>query len=227
MRLSHELSGLLLVFVAVNLFLVVASIGLFARIGPAVELILERNDTTIASAEEVLLVLARRPEGLRTADDVARIEQALGVIRANVTEDEEPQVIEQTVERARALFAGDESARAGLIESLTSLIAINRRAMRAADLEAQRLGTVGAWVASSIGVLSLLLHLILGRRIERRLVRPLLEVRDVLSSALDDDPFRRCGALEAPDEIRHIGSSVNGLLDRSSAHERVDGGADA
>jgi hypothetical protein len=176
-RLQTELAVVVLGFAALNLVLVFASIGLFVRMGPAVETILLRNDATIAAAEELLEAIARNPSAVVPEADRNRVALALERISNNVTEDDEPTAIDAIKEDLGPALEGDAIARRALIDGLRRLIGINRQAMLRADREAQRLGEAGAWTAVFVAIVSLGLCLTIGRRLGSRVVRPLLELR--------------------------------------------------
>lgn len=212
MRLQNELTMALLCFMAMNLLLALASIGLFVRMGPAVERILQRNDETIIAAEEILAVLASSTSG-GVEDRRDRALSALGRIRENVTEADEPAAIQVIEENLGPALAGETASRESLIEALGRLIRINRSAMLDADLEAQRLGRSGAWAAAIVAGASLVLGLMLGARLSRRVVRPLLELRSVLRAVQAGDRYRRSTSQRAAVEIQDTLRDLDSLLD--------------
>ncbi|MCA8952810.1 MAG: hypothetical protein KDE27_25090 [Planctomycetes bacterium] len=213
MRLQSELAAVVVGFVTLNLLLVFAAIGLFARMGPAVELILQRNDATIVAAEDILEALAREPAGVTSPERREAVDAALATIARNVTEQDEPKAIAAIEQSIAAGLEGQAKARETLTDALRALIELNRDAMLAADREAQRLGVAGAWAAAFVGLATLLLGLVLGRRLGRRLVRPVLELRQVLGAARTGDEFRRCGVHDAPIEVEETLDELNRLLD--------------
>jgi len=213
MRLQGELAVVVLGFVALNLLLVFAAIGLFVRMGPAIERILLRNDATIVTAEEILEVLARNPTGPASTTDRERVAVALDRASNNITEGGEEPVIDSIKEYIEPVLEGHEEHRGALVEGLHELVAINRAAMRSVDRDAQRLGTAGAWVASFVGLASLGLTVFLSRSLGSRIVRPILELRQVLLATQSGDRFRRCSIQRAPAELREALTGVNQLLD--------------
>ncbi|MCA8943248.1 MAG: hypothetical protein KDB80_11865 [Planctomycetes bacterium] len=216
MRLQAELAAVVLGYVAMNLLLVFAAIGLFVRMGPAIEGILLRNDATIVAAEDVLEVLARTSTSTVDTLDRERIAAALTRASNNITESGEAPVIVSIEANVEPALEGDAEARTALVSDLRSLIAINRNAMRAVDEEAQRLGSAGAWAAAFVGFVSLGLCLLLGRNLGNRIVRPILELRQVLAAAHGGDRFRRCAIQRAPAELCESLAGVNQLLDARS-----------
>src|SRR5690606_15230316 len=99
-----------------------------------------------------------------------------------------------------------------------ALVHLNRTAMHTVDLQAQRLGTAGAWAAVFVALFSFGASIFVLRRLEGRVVEPLEELGSVLEQVTSGDRFRRCRAFEAPDEIAQALSAVNALLDERLLH---------
>lgn len=226
MKLQSELSMTVLGFTVLNLALAFVSIGLFARMGPAIERILVRNDATIEAAEEVMAVFAAAPGTAIESRRREQVEGALGRIVQNVTETAEPQAIAEIEESLAHALDGDAAARANLVAALQRLLAVNRGAMLDADREAQRLGSAGAWAAAIVAILSLGLGFALGRRLVRRVVLPVVELRQVLVATQAGDRFRRCGAHDTPREIHDAMLDLNKLLDDRDAGPIPDAAAE-
>lgn len=211
MRLRTELLLYTALLAALNLMLAFGAIGLFARMGPAIERILEENVVSIVAAEEILAELAGAP-GELAPEAAGRIAAAVDRAEANVTEPQEVPVI-KAMRRELQAAQSDPAARAGLVAQTRALIVINRAAMAGVDREARRLGVAGAWAAVFVGSLTFALSLLIAVQLRRRLLAPLLELHDVLAAARQGDRFRRCRAQEAPLELRQAAQAVNVLLD--------------
>ncbi len=214
MRLRTELAGGVLAFLTLDLLLVFAATGLFVRMGPAIERILTRNDATIAAAEDVLETLARAGSAGLAEAQRARVHAALARAHANVTEPGETEVLDGIDRVVAVALDGDKAARTVLLDRVRELIAINRTAMRQADLDAQRLGTAGAWAASFVGLATVAFGLFLTRTLDRRVVRPIAEIGETLRAAREGNRFRRCSTRGAAHELRSAMESVNHILDR-------------
>jgi len=227
MKLQTELTAVILGCVALNLILALAAISLFLRMGPAIERILLRNDSTIVACEEILEVMARTEDAGVTDADRDHIDAAIRRTRDNITEEGEGPAIEAIAEGVGPALGGDADARRALVDDLHDLIAINRGAMRSADQEAHRLGRAGAWVAAFVGLASLALSLFLCRGLGARIVRPILELRQVLVAAQTGDPFRRCAIRRAPPELKDTLNGVNQILDSRAREHDPDGVAAA
>jgi methyl-accepting chemotaxis protein len=228
MPLRNELVLTIGSLFVLNLLLVFGAIGLFTRMGPAIERILEENVLSIIAAEEMLATFAGRggvevPESERV-QVLAAYERA----RANVTEPEELPVLDAIASALPAAFDGEAGARRALVRAVSDLIEINRLAMRRVDHDAQRLGRGGAWAAAFIGLLTLGISLVVVRRLGARVVGPLADLERVVASARAGDSFRRCAARNAAREIRQVAAAVNALLDAriAAADEVVEGTRD-
>lgn len=212
MRLRTELLLYTAILALLNVMLAFGAIGLFMRMGPAIERILEDNVVSIAAAEDVLAEFAAAPAELDAAAR-ARVHAAIRRASANVTEAEETAVIGAMNAQFDAAASGAGEARAELIRQTRALIEINRRAMTAVDEEARRLGTAGAWAAVFIGSLTFAFSLLIVVQLRRRLVDPLLELHAVLAAAREGDRFRRCRTHDAPVELKQAAQALNTLLD--------------
>lgn len=212
MRLRSELLLYTAVLAAVNLLFAFGAIGLFMRMGPAIERILEENVASIDAAEAILLDFAAYP-GAVPAEHHPRIREAVARAASNVTEAAERPVTARIQQRLEPALGGDPAARTLLIEDLRQLIAINREAMVRVDAEARRYGTGGAWAAVAVGAASFLLSLLVTVQLRRRVIEPLNELHGVLGAARAGDRFRRCRGFDAAIELRQAGEAVNALLD--------------
>lgn len=213
MRLRTELAATVFGFLALNCLLAFAAIGLFGRMGPAIERILERNDATIAAAEDLLTTLAQAPLGPLDAAAEAALEAALLRAQGNITEPGEGPVLQRIEQVMPQAVAGKAEARQALTVEIRELIRINRDAMLTVDRQAQRLGRSGAWAAAVVGFASLLLGFLLSRRLNRRVVRPLHELESVLLARRGGDAFRRATVSDAAPELRQALDGVNRVLD--------------
>ncbi|MCL4795979.1 MAG: hypothetical protein KJZ84_15570 [Bryobacteraceae bacterium] len=212
MRLRTELLFYTLLLASLNLLLAFGAIGLFARMGPAIERILEENVLSIDAAEEILAEFAAAPAEL-PPEAQKRVSEALERARANITEAEEIPLLNQIQTHLPAAGAGDSAARAAVLDGLRRLIAANRQAMTKVDFEARRLGTAGAWAAVFIGGSTFGLSLVVIVLLRRRILEPVLEIHSVLNAARRGDRFRRCRSVAAAVEVRQATEALNALLD--------------
>lgn len=213
MDLRRELYLATGALVVLNLILAFGSIGLLVRMGPAIERILEENVVSIMAAEAIISELAYTGESPVSAAAAQAIEQALEQVKANVTEAAERPVVAALEQHLPGAMRGETSARHLAVSEVRELIRVNREAMQAADNEARRLGSAGGWAAVLVGFLSFSLSLLVWSRLERRLVRPLLDLYEVLETARQGGQLRRCRTADAPRELTQVADAVNRLLD--------------
>jgi PAS domain-containing protein len=213
MKLRRDLLLGVGALVGFNLLVALSTVGLLSRMSPAIETILQDNVASIQAAEEMMRLLALA--GAAPLGDVQAEQFAAALQRAqnNITEPNERAVVMRVRARHEAALAGDPDARQVVLVALGELVALNRDAMIAADHEAQRMGTAGAWSAVFIAVLGFLVSLSVIRRLRRSIVEPLAELYATLEAARKGDRFRRCTGLGTPPEIRRIFHVVNEMLD--------------
>lgn len=221
MNLRRELQITILTLALLNLTLAFGAIGLFMRMGPAIERILEENVVSLVAAEEMLSEFAQAG-GIPLSEEAKKnVQTALISAERNVTEDAERPLLERLKRDRAAASELDGEARQRFVGDLGTLIAINRDAMHRVDIQAQRLGRAGAWAAVLIGIIAFSTSLLVLARLQRRLVRPLVELHQVLEDARAGERFRRCGAVvDAPHELLDVTRAVNHLLDERFGEKR-------
>lgn len=202
------------VLVAVNLVLAFGAIALLTRMAPAIATIIEQNDRSLEAGEEMLGVLATPRDGEEAEARRARFLQAFQRAEHNITEAEERPILARVLDGAEAALAGDEVARRAEILAIQQLAAINRGAMRTADLDAQRLCMAGAWGVALLAVLSFAAALLFIRMVSRRVLAPIEEMQDTLRAVEQGDLHRRCTSSGEAADLRAILLAINGMLDR-------------
>jgi hypothetical protein len=216
MELRRDLWLGLAALLAFNLVMAFGTVGLLTRIGPAVDRTLHENVASIQSAEQMLTLLAR--VGGRPAAPAERQRFVAAMLRAqgNLTEPGEADPLRAIDRDQAAALGGDAASRARVIEALQRLVDVNRGALWSVSARVRRLGTGGAWAAVFLAAMALTLSLLAGSRLSRRILTPLGRLYATLEARRAGDRYRRCGAGEAPHELRRIVEGVNRLLDRSA-----------
>lgn len=202
--------------VAILLLVCFGSIGLLARMSPAIEHVLEENDESLEAIEEMLTVLAESGHDPVTEPGKGRFREALERVRKNVTEQEEKPEIEAIGDSWEAAVSGDGDARHRSVAALGRLAKVNREAMHRANQEAQRLGWAGAWATVLLCVFGFGAALVVTRRIDARILQPIAELNGVLQQAKDGGEYRRCTLAGASADVSFVMSAVNDLLDRQA-----------
>lgn len=209
MRLLTESRMGLGALLSLQLLTSFASIGLLARVSPAVDRILVENVRSVEAVEEMLVAIALPGE---EAED--RFAAALATARGNITEEEEAPFIDEIERLGPSAMAGDEGARRRVVVALQGLSLVNRRSMQEADTDARFLGQAGAWTSAMAGMAGFVLSLLVYDRTRRRLVLPVQELHDSLAAARAGDHHRRCTRLEGPVETTGIADDLNWLLEQ-------------
>jgi hypothetical protein len=202
--------------VAILLVVCFGSIGLLARMSPAIEHVLEENDESLEAIEEMLTVLAESGHDPVTEAGKGRFREALERVRKNVTEEEEKPEIEAIGDTWEAAVSGDGDARKKSVAALGRLAKVNRQAMHRANHEAQRLGWAGAWATVLLCMIGFGAALVVTRRLDARILQPIAELNAVLQQAKDGGAYRRCTLAGASPDVSFVMRSVNELLDRQA-----------
>jgi PAS domain-containing protein len=211
-NLRTESSISLSLLLTLQVITALCAIVLLSRMTPALEDILQENDFSIRAAEDMLAALASPSHDAARA---AAFDDALSRARANITEDAERPLIDDLQRLAPASLRGDPNARAQALAALSALTSINRDSMRRADHNAQRLGRGGAWAAAALAIIASILGVLTMRRLNLRLVNPILNLHSVSRAFRDGDTSRRCHQhdTDAIIELSDIAQTLNTLLD--------------
>ena len=213
MELRRDLDYALGALLIGGVVLALVTIGLFARMTPAIERIRKDNIVTLEATHELLSVfMVRSGEQLELADR-ERVDRAIVALRDNLTVDNEKALVDAVTDAVAAAQTGDRSAMGALADAISALNAANSRAMVEADEEAQRLGVAGAWTASVGGIALVLIGVLARARLHRRLIRPMEEVSRVLEARAVGDGHARCRAMSGASELERTLSAVNQLLE--------------
>lgn len=213
MELRRELFFAIGVLLALNVLLAFVSIGLFARMGPAIEGILHSKASRIAASEEILATLAEASVAAVAPYRQAKAIDAIAAAKRNASNPKERILLESMDMNLQAALAGDKRAIMLEIRSARQLIQMHRRVMHNMDRRAQQLGVAGAWAVVFMGFLSFVLSFVAIKRLARRVMAPMMELGNVLASVRQGDRYRRCQRREAPVEIAQIFRNINTLLD--------------
>ena len=202
------------------------AIGLFSRMKPALERIREENVVTLDASREILLVFTSRGGEALDSNDRSRVEKALTVMRNNLTIENEGAMVADVTDAVARALTGDRGGLNDIARSIDTLARANTKAMGEADDEAQRLGEAGAWTAASGGLLLVLIGLYTRLRLERRIVRPAVELVRVLDAMRKGDERARCKNLRGAVELERALKHTNRLLDRALHDGKGGGGTD-
>lgn len=214
MRLAQAVRTGAWILVGLNLLMALGSIGIFIRMAPAITVIIERNERSLQACEDMLASLALAVDSAEKEEQIIIFKEAFERARTNVTEYQEPVVLESIAETFHAAFLGDPAARQATISAIVALGKINREAMIIADRRAQQLGFAGAWGIVFMAVLVFTVGMIFIRSITRLVVRPLEEIHEVISAYRNGETRRRCTGANLSQDIRAIFNGINEILDQ-------------
>lgn len=221
MDLRREIVTMIGVLVLLNVLLAFGAVGLFARMGPAIDEILRANVYSMAAAEDALVVLAEVDGDPVAAEGRATIEEALARLHSNVTEADEAPALAALQAALPEALAAPGPARAAVVRELDHLMTINREAMTRADADARRLGRAGAWASALLGALAFAVSLLVLQRARARLIAPIVELDEVVAEIRGGQVLRRGRLREAPAELVRVVSGVNELLDERAERQRL------
>ena len=138
MELRRELLLTIGALALLNLLLAFGSIGLFVRMGPAIERILQENVYSVVAAEKILVELSDGSAPPLDAESRAQILEALDDAKRNVTEEAERPVlgeIESSLPIAMNGDAGSAERAADFIEGCLHLSEFPAHAPHPQDLD--------------------------------------------------------------------------------------------
>jgi len=215
MELRRDLLLAIGVLIMINIAIAFGAIGLFSRMSPAIDRILDQNVESFEAAGDMLMILSETHSHEQTAEQLhRRYAEALGRARQNVGEPNEGALLDQIEKNTAGALRGDPRALRQSIRAIDQLLHINRIAMDRQYHEARRLGLAGIWTVVFVATFSFIIGLITLRQIRMRILDPIGELHDVLSAFQRGDPFRRCHVIHTTSEVRHIFRITNELLDR-------------
>ncbi len=207
MRPSTEARFGLASLLLLQLMTSVAGVALLGRLSPAIERILNENVASTVAVEDMLVLTAGDGNPFEFAE-------ALGRARSNVTEPGEVALVDRIERAHQQVVAQVPGARAELLQALKDLGELNRRSIARANHQARELGLAGAWAMALLGFAGFLVSLAAYRRIERRLLAPIVEIDAVLAAVRAGDRYRRCGLSPTSVQGARAAENLNWLLDR-------------
>lgn len=206
------------IVIGFNLLVAFGSIGVFARMAPAITIILEQNVRSLQATEAMLSTLAQNHAGAENKESLqTRFETAFSTASGNITEPEEPAVLARIEDNYLDAFSGDQNARMETVEAIEQLAAINRAAMIRADDRAKQLGIAGGWSVALMAGIGFMISLTLLRLLQTRVVDPLREIHAAVTEYHAGDFKRRCCPSNTTRELRSICTTINAIMDQKDA----------
>jgi hypothetical protein len=215
MRLAHAIRLGAWLLVGLNLLMALGSIGIFTRMAPAITIIIDQNERSLQACEDMLALLAlsnNSSEDLTTR--LHNFENAYERAKNNVTEAEEPVVLQSIEKIFPSALSGNLIARQAVVAAIVDLGKINREAMIKADARARQLGFAGAWGVVFMACSIFVAGMIFVRRVSHRVIKPLEEIHNVITAQRNGETLRRCTGVDLPHEIQKIFIGINEILDK-------------
>ena len=205
-----------LLLIGLNVLMALATIWVFMRMAPAIEIIIEQNERSLEACERMLVSLAiSSGDGFEGRQLKISFQEALQTAQNNLTEAEESEALAMIDRNYREAFENDFQARRQTITAISRLAQINREAMVRADKRARQLGNGGAWGVVFMASAAFLAGLVFLRTLKRNLVKPLEEIYSVISAYRQGDTMRRCSGADMSRDIKTIFNGMNELLDKT------------
>ncbi len=205
-------------FICLNIIMAFGSIWVFMRMAPAIEIIIDQNERSLEACEEMLSILLLINQPDKNAEELeAQFLSALNRADNNITEKEEPVVINAIRNNYKKAFGVNFESQKKTVSSILKLAEINRNAMVVADWKARRLGNAGAWGIVFMASALFLFGMIFIRGIKKNLLRPIEEIQSVIKVVKKGDSMRRCISPDAPQDIKIIFDGFNEILDQNSS----------
>lgn len=198
------------VLVVLQFLLALGAIGLLARMSPAVDDVVRENVVSVHSVEDMLGALLY--DG-GVAERIDEFTSALNRAKANITEDNERPVLEAVEELSHRYFAGDGAVLNDLVGRLKQLGDINRQAIGEASTTVRGTGVAGTWAAVLLALFGFGLSIVLVRRMTRRILWPLHELRETVAGYVRGNTMRRCIVMPAAAELGEVARGLNAVLD--------------
>lgn len=220
MKLAQNIKFGAWVLIILNLVMAFGSIWVFARMAPAIEIIIERNQKSLIASEEMLTILVMTTTATQdTSKAKAEFAKSLKRAQNNITETEEPAAIEAIRKNYPKAFAGDSQGMKKTVSAIQHFNQINRDAMLNADRQARQLGNAGAWGIVFMASTVFMAGMLFIRSLKRGMMKPLEEIHSVVKAVKNGNRVRRCTVADSPKDIRVIFDGLNDMLDQNTQHE--------
>lgn len=184
----------------------IAGIYGFQRLAPAINTINKRNTQSLYYAEQMLTNISSRK-------DIKKFEEFLNKSKANITERNEKEAVNNIEKTYKLAFKGDFKAEETTIEHVVKLTEVNRNAMINAGIKAERLKNVGIWIIIFPTILAWCIGLALLKNLEKAFIKPLDDLKSAISEYKKGNKMRRCPKFSQEIEFQNLYNNINSILD--------------
>ena len=201
------------IYLSFILLLICASVIAFAgirgfqRLAPAINTINVKNTQSLYFSEKMITnILAHK--------NIEVFEDYLNKSKQNITEPNEKELIHKIEKSYKAAFEGNKLAEEETIDYIVALTNVNRAAMQEAGIKAKRLENVGICIIIFPTIFAWIIGLALLNSIDKKFIKPVLELHDVVASYRAGNKMRRCPKVSQSEEFQEIYNDINAILDR-------------
>lgn len=216
MELKRSIYWKLFLSATTILIISLGTMGLFLRMTPAIETILQDNVPSIMATHGMFNALSMRH--LNPEQERERFFTALQLARDAAHRDDEYALINKVRALGEKVFTGEDKYLPSLTVALKELADVNHEAMIKRDNEARRLGNAGAWAVMMMGFFGFSGTLFAMSRIRQHVLEPIDDTYNALVAFERGETRRRAHlSRSAPYEIAEIIRSANHLMDEIMA----------
>ncbi len=208
MNFSKSIHFSFILLLLFSTFMALAGIRGFIRLAPSIEHINEHNTQSLYYAEQMLSAMSVKK-------DIKGFETALTQEKSNITELGEKELMDSIEKEYKSAFAGDIGASESVTDNIIKISELNRCAMKRAGLDVKQLSSVAIWVIIFLTAAIWILGLAIMKTIEKTVIIPLSELKDVIESYRKGNRMRRCPTLAPSKDFQQIYDGINSLLDNS------------
>jgi len=184
-----------------------AAVRGFVRLSPSIEQISERNAKSIYLTSKMM-------ETMSLDEDIELFRGAFLAEKNNVTEPAERELITEIEYYYEQAFAGDKAKKKTVLADIAGLAEINRLAIKESAVNMSRLSSAGAWVIFFLAAAIISAGLVLIRKIDVRIIKPLNELNEVFADQIKGNKLRRCPKVAPSVDFQKTYDNVNSILDR-------------
>lgn len=202
--------------IVLNLLIGLGAIFLLERLDPAIDKILRENALSVKASMAMQrdLVLSKEASFEEKLKYEKNFWQAFKRAQKNITLEGEARAVQKIGETAKIYWGGDSARSLDLISLVQSLADQNLNAMEQRQIKARRVSQTGAWSLGFLVVLTILMQLILRKRILNQLINPMRVLCKVICDYSKGNVLRRYHYLNCSPDIKEAGSALNKILDK-------------
>ena len=209
MKFSKSIYFSFIFLLVLSTILGLAGIRGFSRLAPSIDQINRHNTQSLYIAERLLSAIA-------IEKNQSAFKNALVLAKGNITETGEKDAINRIELNYLKAFDGNSLNEEETVKGIIELSKINRIAMKNAGLKAEKLSSAGSWVIVLMTLIIWCLGLVIIKNIQKNIIIPMLEIKDVFEAYAKGNKQRRCSKITSSREFQSVYDEINNLLDKSN-----------